>query len=551
MALEMKATSRWWYGRFLVNGKLRRFPLVEMRDGREQRIEVKGRRPASMKHPETGDAAFLESYHRARAAHDRLAGDTLAKKSVEDLAQRIIEAKTGTRLDFVRVDALAELWAKTRGTGELHPTYKGTMMARLRAFSQFMAEHYPKVEELCAVSADQVRGFLEAETKRGVAGRTWNIVFGLLKAVFKDHAPTADAFKNLLNKRRQTKTEHTVHRQPFREEEMDALLRASQADEVLYGPVVTAACTAMRRGDCCLLKWASVDLKAGFIEVPTSKTGEVAEIPILPLLREALASAPKSGSEFVWPAAAELYQNDQSALDRRFRVVLRTAGFVNARTARAVERGANGAGEAKAPLPERPPEETRRRGLKAIAKGDMIEAKRVRMKAVFLAYVGGQGLPTVARELGLSKSTVSLQLHEVEDMLGAAVLRRPPPPVPLPAVIRGNTQSERGAGGTQRRSVRGWHSFRVGFVTRALAAGMPEELVRRVTGHTAVDVVREHYFKPGREEFKREFEKAMPKLLMNGAKSREEQMREIIEQVTPRTWKRDKAQLLALLNPPS
>jgi hypothetical protein len=82
-------------------------------------------------------------------------------------------------------------------------------------------------------------------------------------------------------------------------------------------------------------------------------------------------------------------------------------------------------------------------------------------------------------------------------------------------------------------AIRGWHSFRVAFVTRALAAGMPEELVRRVTGHTAVDIVRRHYFKPGREEFRREFEKAMPRMLMNGAKSRDEQLREIVERMGP------------------
>jgi hypothetical protein len=76
---------------------------------------------------------------------------------------------------------------------------------------------------------------------------------------------------------------------------------------------------------------------------------------------------------------------------------------------------------------------------------------------------------------------------------------------------------------------------------------MPEELVRRVTGHTAVDVVRRHYFKPGREEFRREFEKAMPALVMNGAKSRDEQLREIIGRMTPKTLKRDKARLLELL----
>ncbi len=72
-------------------------------------------------------------------------------------------------------------------------------------------------------------------------------------------------------------------------------------------------------------------------------------------------------------------------------------------------------------------------------------------------------------------------------------------------------------------------------------------LHRGLTGHTAVDVVRRHYFKPGREEFRREFEKAMPRLLMNGAKSRDDQMREVIEGVTPKTWKKDKMRLLALL----
>ena len=76
---------------------------------------------------------------------------------------------------------------------------------------------------------------------------------------------------------------------------------------------------------------------------------------------------------------------------------------------------------------------------------------------------------------------------------------------------------------------------------------MPEELVRRVTGHSAVDVVRKHYFKPGREEFRREFKKAMPKLLMNGEKSRDEQLREIAEGMTARSWKKDRARLLGLL----
>ncbi|MFH1968725.1 MAG: hypothetical protein ABIJ53_00225 [Verrucomicrobiota bacterium] len=169
------------------------------------------------------------------------------------------------------------------------------------------------------------------------------------------------------------------------------------------------------------------------------------------------------------------------------------------------------------------------------------------MKAIFTAYIGGKGLPTIAKELCVSKGTVSLHLHELEGMIGAAVLRRQVPQ-PIPSVIRGTIHAENVKGQRLNRgSIRGWHSFRTSFVTRALAGGMPEELVRRVTGHTAVDIVRKHYFKPGREDFRREFEKAMPRMLMNGAKSRNEQLREIIEAMTPKTLKVDKARALGLL----
>mgnify|MGYP001586160907 CR=1 FL=1 len=60
-----------------------------------------------------------------------------------------------------------------------------------------------------------------------------------------------------------------------------------------------------------------------------------------------------------------------------------------------------------------------------------------------------------------------------------------------------------------------------------------------------MDVVRKHYFKPGREDFRREFEKAMPKLLMNGAKSQNDRLRELIRQMKP---KKLSDQALAILD---
>jgi len=547
MALEMKATSRWWYARIVVNGKLRRFPLMEIREGKEQRLEIRGRRPESLKHPERGDRAFLASYHRASAAHDRLLAEDLSTRSVEDLAQRIIQAKTGTRLDFMKVAAVPDAWAAIPRKRTPTPQYVDTAKEKLRSFAEFMSQSYPEAEDLAEVRADHVRAFLSTEAKRGISPRTWNITLKLLKTVFVKLEPNADAFRSFL-KNAAFRDEETIHREPFKEEEIDAILEAAQTDEVLRGPIVTAACTAMRRGDCALLKWASVDMAAGFIEVRTSKTGETAQIPILPLLRKELEDAADTGSEYVFPRAAALYQTDTHSLNQRFRSILTQAGFVDTKPADKPKKAKGKKQGVSRTLNKIPPDKLPPLVLKAIAAANMSESKRERMKAIFTVYMAGNGLPTIAREFGLSKSTVSLHLNGIETMTGAAVLRRPTPP-PTPPVIRGKIHAEHAAGQRMKRaSIRGWHSFRVAFVTRALAAGMPEELVRRVTGHTAVDVVRRHYFKPGREEFRREFEKAMPRLLMNGAKSRDDQLREIIERATPKTWKRDKARLLAIID---
>ena len=538
MALEIKKSSCWWYARFMVNGKLRRVNLD---------IKIEGKRPPSLADlANWQNAAFQRSYGRAKEVHDALLKSELSKKHVEELSQRIIEAKTGTRLDFVKVAAVPEAWATLPRKRPLCPQYTETAKTKLRQFADFIRQHYPEAEDLAVVRSEHVRVFLDNEAKRGIAARTWNSTLRLLKTVFRRLEPTADAYRNFL-KDVSEKDEDTIHREPFKDDEIEAILAAARDDELMRGPILTALCTAMRRGDCALLKWASVDLAAGFIEVCTSKTGETAEIPILPALREELSHTPRGAGEYVFPEAAAMYKKRPDVLNWRLRAILTKAGFVDAEMAERIKAREQEKSDPSLRLPELPPDELRRRGLEVIAAGKMIKAKRKRMKVIFTAYMDGKSLPTISRELKVSKGTVSLHLHELEGMIGAAILRLPVLK-PIPSVIRGTIHAKNGKG--QRLnlgSIRGWHSFRTSFVTRALSGGMPEELVRRVTGHTAVDLVRKHYFKPGREEFRREFEKAMPRMLMNGAKSRDEQLQEIIEGMTPKTCKKDKVRLLDLL----
>ncbi|MBE7499174.1 MAG: hypothetical protein HS113_02475 [Verrucomicrobiales bacterium] len=97
-------------------------------------------------------------------------------------------------------------------------------------------------------------------------------------------------------------------------------------------------------------------------------------------------------------------------------------------------------------------------------------------------------------------------------------------------------QAER-ENGRRRASVRDFHSFRVTWITLALAAGVPLELVQRVTGNRTVEVVMKGYFRPGREDFRAAILKAMPKMLADGGEQRsvKEEMREMVNITEPKS----------------
>jgi integrase len=99
--------------------------------------------------------------------------------------------------------------------------------------------------------------------------------------------------------------------------------------------------------------------------------------------------------------------------------------------------------------------------------------------------------------------------NEIAEVPLAPVLREILPPekssgpvFPKIAAMRLDRLTKRFAQIRKKAGVSGrkdFHSFRVTWITKALSAGVPMEMVRRVTGHNTVDVVIENYFRPGRE----------------------------------------------------
>lgn len=118
---------------------------------------------------------------------------------------------------------------------------------------------------------------------------------------------------------------------------------------------------------------------------------------------------------------------------------------------------------------------------------------------------------------------------------------------------RGEIRQHR-SNGLRRASVRDFHSLRVTWVTLALGAGVPIELVQKVTGHSTIQIVMKHYFHPGREEFRRLLLSRLPKAIVGGDADKQltlNELRSILEAMTAETWHSVRENILARLGPRS
>lgn len=90
------------------------------------------------------------------------------------------------------------------------------------------------------------------------------------------------------------------------DEQLSALLKAAAADENQKAGalVLLALATGLRRLEMLRLKWQDVDLDAGFITLPRTKSGKVQRVPLNGMAREVLDGMPKT-AEHVFPGGKE------------------------------------------------------------------------------------------------------------------------------------------------------------------------------------------------------------------------------------------------------
>ncbi|MFO7937252.1 MAG: site-specific integrase [Kiritimatiellia bacterium] len=485
-----------WYGRYTDHtGKRRCVSLSEPMPSTGI--------PDSLK--ETGSSTFEASRARAEMELDTFKNEAAQHGRADHLTEKLIESKTGRKVEYVKLSELPDRWRKINRNRK--PTKE--WMSNCNIIFKRFADSVP-CEFLHEVTPEQAARHIETLKKR-VTLKTANGELQLLKAAFRRFLPpgAVNPFKDLTG----GSDPDTVHRRPFTALELHSLFEAARADVFIYPLIVCAACSGLRRGDVCRLKWDSVNLREGILSIKkTSKTGAAVEIPIFKPLREVFEVAlteQEEGQELVFPDAAKMLRQNPDGLTWRFKKI--AAGVV------CPESGDNDPESLQVVnLADILPEVS-----EAVA-GKLDGKRRDRTLDTLQRYAQGQSVRTIEKKTGRVRSQVSGDLHLAEEISGFRFMPLPLGGESSKALISRATRGTN-KGRARRSSTVDWHSFRTTWVTLALAAGVPMEICRRVTGHKTVETVLTHYFRPDREHMKSVLGEKLPDVLTGNGKIEEPQ----------------------------
>ena len=482
-----------WYGRVEVDGKSK---VVNLK------VKVRGARPPTLR--QQGDALFEASREQAQDRFDDFQADARDKGSAAHLTKRLIQFKTGRKVEYVKLGDLAERWRLLGRENQPTESWLAWCDTIFRRFAESLPCKYLHEVTPLHVNkyAESLRGSFTRRTARGA--------LSLLRSAFARLLPVgaSNPFENGISRKSDKLEGETVHRRPLTAQELATLFETARTDPFLFPLTVCAACTGMRIGDVCQLQWQSVDMRGGVIAVRTSKTGKAVEIPIFKPLQDVLqaALASKTDSPYVWPDAALMYSRNRYGIVYRGKSLFARAFAKPAKGTVTPVVGVSGVEVLKESL-------THVRD--AVKAANFEPAKCERILDSLSRYAQGRSYRQIEAETGRPRGQISEDLKEAERVseikfrYGKAKASNRD----IKTLI-GDTRQGRGEGhGKLSASLLGWHALRVTWVTLALSAGVPIEVARLVTGHQTVDVVLRHYFKPRREHLRAVLGDKLPDVL--------------------------------------
>lgn len=457
----------YWYMRYRVSSGT---PFKE----KQLPVKIKGTPPASKSIKDLGDVAYEKSKALAEAKAAEFMEDRKEKGTSLKLNKALYQEKTGEAPSYPRLDELPSLWAsiaRERTPNEKRMKCNATVFKR---FADFCA--VDGIKYLHEVKAHHVAEYFNI-IKEHLAWSTVQDQMTLLAGAFKRFMPTGcgNPF-GMLIKRSYKKESRKIHKSALKNDQLPVIYEtAKTADEdFIYQIAVCAACTGMRIGDVCNLKWEQIS-HDNHIQVTTSKAGVYVSIPIFPELQKVLDGllvTKDPNEEYVFPDAANLYKHNPSGLYQRGKKLFANALFPTLPPSEDVTEVINGE-----PVPPKTLEEI----LTAIDTAGFAPKKSARLKDVISRRMAGESYTTISKAIGKARAQISQDLEAIGNLVGEAY--RPGARHNSLAKRKALTRTKR-ENGKNAVSRYGWHSFRATFATIAHGCGVSDDTIIQIIGHT-------------------------------------------------------------------
>jgi integrase len=501
-----------WWARTTVKGAVRNVNLKVPIEGEPPRDEL-GNITLTLQ----GDAAFERSRRAAQKAFEAWKAES--KTDPAEMVEKAYKARTGISLDGVPLAKLAEKWVKQKRGYTPTKVWAQAVETWFKRFATFAAAYArahggKKCETINDITPEIAAAWFD-DIKRTFSWETVTKMMALMRGAYRRYATNGrtNPFEDIVIRNRESSNQRVPHK-PLTAAEIERLFACARDDGYIYPLIVAAACTGMRIGDVCNLKWKDVDLEGGFIEVVTAKAGVRATIPIFGRLRDVLddaAAIPADGrtaSAFVFPLAAKQYARNPDGIYLAVKPYFAQAVYGGANEE---PEGVNVAADGTAQIEPRALEEV-------IGGAGYTDAKRARIIEVYQRNKAGEKSIEIAAAMGIARSQVSMYLAEIEGLTGESLrprMKAGKARANRKALVK-QTRAKR-AVGKRAASLYGWHSLRATFVVLAVEAGVPLASVQKVVGHTTADMTLQ-YFNPEKKHIAEQVREQMKGSVLDGGK---------------------------------
>ncbi len=483
----------------------------------------------------TGDAAFERSRAAALRAFAQLG--KVRQENTDNMRASVYKARTGEDVEGIPLAGLFKRWCNMKRQRPLSADWRAAAKTWFERFATFAGKYARKHNAVCDTVNDitpEIAGAWFDDIKGKFTWETVTKMMNLMRGAFRRYSTNgkANPFSDIITRGGGHEGNGKVSRKPFTDDELQRLFEIARDDSFVYPLIVTAACTGMRIGDVCNLKWRDIDMRNGLIECTTAKTGVRVTIPIMDRLRDLLMNldhVPGDGTPadaFVFPAAAARYNphpkigtDMKPVKDEHGKIVMTDGADAVYKSAQPYFAQAviSGKPETAEIATDAEPRELK----DVIGNARFTEAKRARVIEVYTRFKAGEQSKDIAAAMGIHRSVVSLDLRDAEKLTGEKLRPRA-----IKSAMRRTrldlvekTRAERGIG-KRAASIYGWHSLRHTFVVMALDAGVPVEKVRQIVGHGECGTTIDNYYNPTKEHEAARIRAQMANTAIGGKRTR-------------------------------